>query len=160
MNLATLPAAYARPDSNGPRRGRSSTIPFFPERNTSTAIAPEQAMIEQHKHRIFSSFRTVFSFKLPLRLEFEMLKRTWKGATRFHSSVSYMTSHPAYQRIIGMGWAAVPLILGALRRKPDFWFEALLAITGEQPVPKRHAGDMRAMTEDWLKWGRSNGYDC
>jgi hypothetical protein len=108
MNLATLPAAYARPDSNGPRRGRSSTIPFFPERNTSTAIAPEQAMIEQHKHRIFSSFRTVFSFKLPLRLEFEMLKRTWKGATRFHSSVSYMTSHPAYQRIIGMGWAAVP----------------------------------------------------
>ena len=38
--------------------------------------------------------------------------------------------------------------------------EALVAITGEQPVPPQHAGNIEAMRQDWLQWGREHGYDC
>ena len=55
---------------------------------------------------------------------------------------------------------AVPLILCLLAREADFWFEALVAITGEQPVPPEHAGNVEAMRQDWLRWGREHGYDC
>ena len=158
MKLATLPATYSHSDTMGSRGLRQPVIPFGPQRTSSTAFAEEQEIIETQKCRIFLSFRSVCSFRLPAHLEFEQLKRVWKDATRFHSSVSYMTSHPAYQRIVGMGWIAVPFILRDLSRQPEFWFDALLAITGEQPVSKNHAGNVRAMTEDWLNWGRSNGW--
>ncbi len=36
-----------------------------------------------------------------------------------------------YQRIIGIGWPVVPLILDELQREPDQWFWALEAITDE-----------------------------
>lgn len=158
MNLATLPAAYSPSNTMGSRGLRHPVIPFGPQRASSTAFAEEQEIIEAQKRRIFFSFRSVCSFRLPAHLEFEQLKRTWKNATRFHSSVSYMTSHPAYQRIIGMGWTAVPLMLQDLSHQSEFWFDALLAITDEQPVPRAHAGNVRAMTEDWLKWGRANDW--
>ena len=66
--------------------------------------------------------------------------------------------HPAYQQIIGMGEYALPLIFQALQREPDHWFWALGAITGENPVPDAHAGDLDAMTSDWLSWGDAHGY--
>jgi hypothetical protein len=67
---------------------------------------------------------------------------------------------PYYQRIIGTGPTAVPRILKALTIEPDFWFEALGAITRQQPFPIEHAGDMQTMTNNWLEWGRRNGYEC
>ena len=36
--------------------------------------------------------------------------------------------HPAYQQIISMGEAALPLILRELERNKDHWFLALMAI--------------------------------
>ena len=84
----------------------------------------------------------------------------WKAETFFHSSISKKTQHPDYQRIIGMGPAVVPLILHWLKHEPDFWFDALVAITGEQPIPPQRAGDVEAMARDWLEWGRTHGYDC
>ena len=69
-----------------------------------------------------------------------------------------MAMHPTYQQIIGMGEPALPLIFQDLRREPDHWFWALGAITGENPVPDAHAGDLDAMTHDWLSWGEAHGY--
>src|ERR1700687_4065288 len=71
------------------------------------------------------------------RLEdhFRELARQWKEATEFTSSTTQMVMHPAYQQIIGMGREALPFLLAELRRKPDHWFWALKAITGEDPVP-------------------------
>ncbi|MFO0966710.1 MAG: hypothetical protein U0793_14145 [Gemmataceae bacterium] len=46
---------------------------------------------------------------------FGRLSRTWKKETRFVSNVRTKAMHIAYQKIIGMGQAAVPLILADLR---------------------------------------------
>jgi hypothetical protein len=62
-----------------------------------------------------------------------------------------------YQRIIGMGWPVVPLILEELRREPDQWFWALEAITEENPVPAADAGNVRRMAQAWIDWGVSQG---
>jgi hypothetical protein len=66
--------------------------------------------------------------------------------------------HSAYQKIIGLGAAAVPLLLAELRREPDDWFWALHAVTGADPVPEANRGNLPAMTEAWLQWGREKGY--
>src|SRR5262245_6046303 len=46
-----------------------------------------------------------------LRLRFDQLKTTWKLETSYVSSMTKTVMHPAYQTIIGMGAAALPLIL-------------------------------------------------
>lgn len=65
--------------------------------------------------------------------------------------------HPAYRQIIGLGPAVLPLLLRDLRETGRFWFPALHAITGENPVPDEATGDVRRMTEAWLEWGRQKG---
>ena len=86
---------------------------------------------------------------------FQKLAATWKSAVRFLSDTDEMCSHPAYQEIIGMGAAALPFIFSELEREPDNWFWALKAITGEDPVPEEHRGNVELMAKDWLLWARS-----
>ena len=62
-----------------------------------------------------------------------------------------------YQRIIGMGLPAVPLILEELQRDPDQWFWALEAITEEDPVQPEVIGKVRLMAQAWIEWGRRQG---
>ncbi len=66
---------------------------------------------------------------------FRALVKRWKEDTGHLSSTARMAKHPAYQEIIQMGSAAVPLLLAELKRDPDFWFMALREITKENPVP-------------------------
>jgi hypothetical protein len=54
--------------------------------------------------------------------------------------------------------AAVPLLLEELQRDPDQWFWALEAITQENPVPPQAAGKVRPMAEEWVAWGKRQGY--
>ncbi len=90
---------------------------------------------------------------------FDRLAAEWKRETLLLSKVSAMTSHIAYLKIIGMGQAAVPCILRDLRDNgPHHWFLALYVITEENPVPKDKVGNVTAMTEAWLQWGRRKGY--
>lgn len=89
--------------------------------------------------------------------KFQDLSSRWRRETALHSSVTAIAMHPAYQQIIGLGERALPLIFGELHRAPDHWFWALQAITGENPVPDDHAGDLDAMTNDWLSWGDAHG---
>jgi len=56
-----------------------------------------------------------------------------------------LASHHAYQRIIGMGDQAIPLLLRELQREVDLWFWALEAITGEDPFG-------RSIGETLTKW--------
>ena len=65
--------------------------------------------------------------------------------------------HAAYQRIIGMGPAVVPLILRDLEQKPDHWFWALRAITGDNPVKAEKCDRMKLMTQAWIQWGKEHG---
>lgn len=88
------------------------------------------------------------------------LAEKWKRETQLHSSMLEIAMHPAYQRIIGMGPFAIPLILNDLGKEINHWFWALRAITGENPVPQEHQGKIEDMASDWLKWGRSKGHEC
>jgi hypothetical protein len=89
---------------------------------------------------------------------FEELYRQWKSETAPLSSGTSLIYHPAYQQIIGMGEEAIPFILIKLQEDPHHLFYALHKISGENPVPKDHAGDLTKMTADWLVWGRKQGY--
>lgn len=90
--------------------------------------------------------------------EFNELARQWKAERRATSFSSAMAMQPAYQRIIGLGRRALPLILRELEKELDHWFWALKAISGEDPVPPQSRGKMREMRNAWLKWGREKGY--
>jgi hypothetical protein len=92
------------------------------------------------------------------RRRFERLSREWKETARHMSNVAQMAMLDSYQRIIGMGWEAVPLILEELQREPRQWFWALEAITEENPVPDDAAGVVRKMADAWVEWGKQQGH--
>lgn len=99
---------------------------------------------------------TVESSAVAERLQ--ALAAEWKGDTSLLSSTSAMTAHPAYQAIIALGPAVVPLLLREMEHEPVHWFEALQAITGEDPVPVESWGNIRAMADAWMVWGRTRGF--
>ncbi len=92
-----------------------------------------------------------------VRARFEALVRRWKAETRFESSSTKLFLHPAYQQIIGMGAAVVPLLLESLARAPEHWSWALKAITGADPVPAGARGNVKQMADAWLEWARRAG---
>ena len=97
-----------------------------------------------------------------LREKFQRLVKKWRAQRGVSTSITEGVSCSAYQRIIGLGQPAVPLLLCQLqseRDDPDQWFWALSAITGCQPVPEGDLGNYVKMARHWLNWGRLSGYD-
>jgi hypothetical protein len=92
-----------------------------------------------------------------IREKFERLAAQWKNESRFLSNTVQIATLDSYQRIIGIGEPAVPLILEALEREPDPWFWALQAITEEDPAPPEAHGKPREMARAWIEWGRARG---
>jgi hypothetical protein len=88
---------------------------------------------------------------------FRQLAAEWKEQSRYLSNTAQMAMLKSYQRIIGMGWPAVPLILEELQREPDQWFWALEALTEENPVPAEAQGKVRLMAQAWIDWGKRLG---
>jgi len=91
------------------------------------------------------------------RERFDTLASQWRDETRFLSSTTDIAMHPAYQGIIGMGADALPYILEDLRTNSGHWFWALKAISNDDPVPPRDRGNIRRMTDAWLRWGEAKG---
>lgn len=89
---------------------------------------------------------------------FNRLTSQWRQERGATSLVSQMAMQPSYQRIIGMGPAAIPFILRELENQPDHWFWALKSITGENPVRPSQRGKMKEMADAWLDWARKRGY--
>ena len=79
--------------------------------------------------------------------------------TRSESSTVKISTHPAYQQIIGLGKPAVPLLLRELERQSGRWFWALKAISRFDPVASSDRGKTRKMIEAWLQWGTEAGYE-
>ena len=95
---------------------------------------------------------------VPAERVFAALAERWRRETAPLSSATDIALHPAYQRIIGMGQAALPLILAELERAPDHWFWALRAITNENPVTEEDAGDLGRMRDAWVRLARARGW--
>jgi hypothetical protein len=93
-----------------------------------------------------------------LAAKFQNLASRWKRDTRFCSSRARMIEHPAYQEIIATGTAALPSLFMELRTDSHYWFPALRAIIGEDPIGMADRGVVRKMTEAWLEWAETRGY--
>lgn len=91
-----------------------------------------------------------------LETVFGELANDWIVDTRFQSSMTRITSHPAYRKIISLGQEVLPLILRDLATSPKPWFAALREITGTDPVQPHERGNVRAMTSAWLRWAQNN----
>jgi hypothetical protein len=87
---------------------------------------------------------------------FRLLVDEWNEETEDVATIGDRFMHRSYQQIIGLGPAAVPLLLRELEREPDYWFWALAAITRQNPVPPGASFD--EAVEAWLRWGRSKGH--
>lgn len=94
-------------------------------------------------------------------MKFQSLVEQWKKERGARSSISEAAILNPYQRIIGMGEDAVPMILQQLKSEgdqPDQWFWALRVITDANPVDPADQGDFPKMAQAWLKWGEDNDY--
>ncbi len=89
---------------------------------------------------------------------FHQLAEQWKRERGPYSSSAQLAQHPAYQQIIDLGPEVVPLLLHELERETDHWFRALRALTGADPVPPELRGNLPAIRDAWLRWGRDKGY--
>jgi hypothetical protein len=89
---------------------------------------------------------------------FYRLAINWKNDIKLRSSATEIILNSFYQRIIGMGPVALPMILRELKREPHHWFWALQSISGENPVRPRDRGRLIEMSKAWLKWGKEKGY--
>jgi hypothetical protein len=110
------------------------------QRSAAVGAAPSGRLVSQEMVRRFNE-----------------LAARWREDTEFHSSPKILFEHPAYQEIIGFGPDVLPLLLKDMEETGSFWFWALKAITGENPVPYADRGDIPRVTEHWLNWGRERG---
>src|ERR1700680_3097786 len=90
--------------------------------------------------------------------QFRRLEGTWMAAVGYSSSSTELRGHPAFQEIIALGEAVVPLLLRDLEERPRLWVWALPKITGADPVPTADRGNIAKMSEAWLRWGREDDY--
>jgi hypothetical protein len=96
------------------------------------------------------------------QVKFQSLVAQWRAERKTTSSwTDDIVNCPSYHKIMGMGDAAVPLILAELKNEgdePDHWFWALHVITGENPVAEADAGNILKMANAWLIWGSKLEY--
>ncbi len=83
-------------------------------------------------------------------LRFTTLLARWRRETSHLSSMSKRVFNLAHLEIIGMGTSALPFIFRELENPRDYWFVALSAITGEQPVPPGMSFDEGVKV--WRQW--------
>lgn len=95
-----------------------------------------------------------------LEAKFKRLSIAWKNDIAVSinsSSYNQLLTTSAYVEIIAMGKQALPFIFKEMKNEPDHWFIALNLITSVNPVKKEHAGNIEAMTQDWISWAQTKG---
>jgi hypothetical protein len=89
---------------------------------------------------------------------YRTLAEEWRRETGMESRVAQKVKHPAFLAIVAMGEPAIPLILEDLQHRPSHLFWAIQRITGENPVDRVVAGNVRAMIDLWIDWGKERGF--
>src|ERR1700730_15982828 len=90
--------------------------------------------------------------------KFHRLAALWRTETAYISSSSDLVSHPAFQEIVAMGPAVIPLLLRELEKRSGHWHRALRRITGADPVAPADRGNIEKAAAAWLLWGKEHGY--
>jgi len=90
--------------------------------------------------------------------QFQRLYQQWEHDTAYISSSTVLYNHPAYQAIIRLGQAVVPLLLRDMEKNHTHWFCALREITGENGAVGAEPGNIASNVEAWLRWAKEKGY--
>ena len=123
------------------------------------AVSPDVSKADASVKPIEASLLVTEDLSRSIR--FHSLVAQWHAERSELAWVSEMAICPAYQKIIGMGISAVPLILQQMEveyPEPDHWFWALRSITDFDPVPNEDRGDILKMAAAWISWGKLTGY--
>jgi hypothetical protein len=94
-----------------------------------------------------------------LEERFRRLAAVWRAETAYVSSSTELVAHPAFQEIVGMGPAVIPLLLRELENRTGHWHRALRRITGVDPVAPADRGNIDRAADAWLRWGKEQGYE-
>lgn len=130
-------------------------------RIATEAIEQRERSIELEEQGKYNTSALVGGTPSPssaLRGRFMLLMTQWREACAHASKQRDMVAHPSYQEIIGMGAAAIPLMLEELQRSPDHLAPALRAITGIDPAKSQPRGKIKMATDAWIKWGIKQGH--
>jgi len=76
----------------------------------------------------------------------------WKKETGGCSLTMRRYAHPAYQSILTLGEGVIPLILRELKKRPDWWFEAMKALAKTDPT--KPGDNFNDAASAWLNWGK------
>ncbi len=138
----------------------SYDYPVIEETQRPVALGIDARYVSQNLHKSHLIFigHSVFAsqlYKKRLDRKFNMLKSIWENDTIFSSSVSEITSHPAYHSIIKLGSEVIPLIIDDLQATNNHWFYALEVLAGENPIKPEHRGNVELMKNDWVNWANS-----
>jgi hypothetical protein len=135
--------------------------PFFMNWSKRFGEDPQSWLSESHSSTLdFISASVEINISLKIETEFRDLAQVWRKETINLSFSHQKAQHQAYKKIIALGWPVVPIILTELKQKPSLWFDALTAITGEDPIvghPEVY-GDVKAMAQCWIDWGKQKGF--
>ena len=124
--------------------------------STSTA-AQQQEPVVQHASNVLL---VPMKVELETRKLFDVLTNAWKSDAHVKLSASpkAVLENSAYCYLIDIGAAILPLVFEDYEREDSAWPVALNRIVGKSPVKAEHRGKARLIREDWLNWGRENGY--
>jgi hypothetical protein len=154
----SLSAAKRRHDMTSDREAEANSIPDLQSTWTPPGSTEGNRPLEEsYARRAGSAVADLRGDVSKVQERFRTRLQKWKDDTKAISSTSQLVIHPEYQKIIGMGWQAVPLILDELKRSPTWLFWALVAIVDEDPVKDEDRGNLNAMAEAWIRWGASRG---
>ena len=93
-----------------------------------------------------------------LEMVFKGLAKNWREATGGYSLTMRRYAHPSYQSILALEPKkdVISLILLELQQRPDRWFEALKALTKENPAKDGKTFD--ETVQCWVEWGKAEKY--
>jgi hypothetical protein len=91
---------------------------------------------------------------------FDRYAAEWQVATAGLSSIVKKKRHPAYGAILHLGPSVIKYMLEDFQNNSPspLWFPALKELAGDDPVPPAHRGNVPAMKDAWIAWGRAKRY--
>lgn len=127
----------------------------------SQSVTQEANVVEINKRASFEYFISTSSYlrdvyQNSLKEYFESLKFLWLEETKYSSNIFLTTNHPAHLTILQLGEEILPLLIEDLQNNNNHWFITLNKITGANPIPSEHAGDIELMRTDWINWAEEN----
>lgn len=127
----------------------ADTKPFNAAHSADRIIVPT---VDPKPLSVAEEPKTESADKAELKTIFNGLVKTWKEGTAGYSITTRRYAHGSYQAILVLGPDVVPLILIELQNRPDWWFEALKALTKADPT--KPTDNFHAAVKAWLQWGK------